>query len=140
MASLTQNNGTGATIAFATSAWAALIKDIKIKGIKRKALETTHMGTAAPAAGKWGNATFMPGDISEGGELEIECFYNPDTVIPVDAVAETITISLPGSTTPATLAFTGFIIAADIGVPLEDMMMVTLTVKISGNVTRTAGT
>lgn len=140
MASKVQENGTGATITFGTSAWAAYIKDIKIKGGKRKALDTTYMGTAAPTSGKWGNATFIPGDISDAGELEIECFYNPDTVIPIDAVAETITISVPGSATPATLAFTGFITDYEIGIPLEDLMMVTLTVKISGNVTRTAGT
>jgi hypothetical protein len=55
------NVATGTTITFVTSTFTANLMNVNWSGIKRPAIPTTHMGTAAPGAGKLGNASFIPG-------------------------------------------------------------------------------
>jgi len=138
MASLACNVSTGLTITF-SSGFFAQITDVQWSGITRPAIKTSHMGTAAPAAGKFGNDTFIPGDLSDPGELQVEGHFNPDTLPPIDGAAETCTVSIPGSATPATWAGSAFMTNFEVGMPLEDKMTFTATLKFSGNITRTAG-
>jgi hypothetical protein len=139
MASPAVNVSTGASITF-SSGYFAQITNITWSGVTRPSIKTSHMGTAAAGAGVFGNDTFMPGDLSDPGELVVECHYNPDTRPPIDAAAATCTVTIPGSTTPATWAGSAFMTGFEFSAPLEDKMMFTATLKFSGNVTVTAGT
>jgi len=134
---------TGATITFATSGFTAEVTAIGLASVNRGSVDTSHFGTAAPAAGKYGNRTFIPGDLSDPGELTMEIHFNPDTTPPIDAVAEIITIQFSASDTDvtgATFVGTGFATGWDMTGPLDDKMTATLTVKWSGNITITGGT
>ena len=62
---------------------------------------------------------------------------------PADIVEETVTITFPkatGDTSAATAAATCFITDVDISASLGTIQMMTLTLKITGNVTLTAAT
>lgn len=134
------DNGTGAVITF-SSGFLGRILDISWSGIERESLETSHMGTAAPTAGKFGNRTFLPGDLTDPGECTIEIHYNAHDVIPPFTVAETVTVKAPlvaGDATAASWAGSGFLTSFEWGIPLEEIMTATATIKFSGEITRTA--
>ena len=125
--------GTGATIAFGTSSWSASIRNIDHSDISRPSLDTSHLGTSA-------NRTFMPGDLVDRGEIELEFLFDPDTPPPIDQAAETVTITFPlpsGQSTAADYEFTGFLTNWSYGVPLEELMTGSGTVKVSGAITET---
>ena len=131
---------TGATLTAGTSSWSADLTGISPE-FSREAVETTHLGTAAPGAGKFGNKTFIPARTS-GGTCGVEGFYNPDTIPPTDAVTETWTIQYTasgGDSTGASLAFSGFMTNFAITGSLDEAITFTADLQISGNVTRTAG-
>lgn len=141
MAAPTVDQGHGATILFGTSSWTAEILSLGWNGASREAIPTSHLGTAAPATGKWGNMTFIPSDLSDPGNLEIEYHHNPDTTVPLDAVAETITITFPSppgvTTTGAKWSSSGFVTSAEVTAP-DGKMTGRMTVKLSGNIQKTA--
>ena len=137
----TNDVATGITLTFGTSGFTAELTSVSWSGISRVSLDTSHMGTAAPGSGKFGNMTFKPGDLSDPGELQVEFFFNPDTEPPIDQPAETITVTFPlvtGDTTAAKWAASGFITSYEMTGELENMMTGSMTVKFSGNVTQTA--
>jgi hypothetical protein len=99
------------------------------------------MGTAAPGAGKFGNKTFKPGDLSEPGTLEIEGHLDPDDEPPIDQVAETWTVTFPlvaGDATAANWAASGFAVSYSVDNGLEEVMTIRMDVKLSGNITQVA--
>jgi len=134
--------GTGLSLTFSTSGYSAEVIDVAWNGISRNSIETSHMGTAAAGAGTFGNRTFIPGHLSDPGELRVTVHFNPDTLPPIDATAETVTLTYDesgGDTSGATWSATGFVTGFEMAAPLDDKMTADVTVKLSGNVTRTAG-
>jgi hypothetical protein len=132
---------TGMTVVFGTSGFSAQLIDAGQSGISRNAIDTSHMGTAAAGANTFGNRTFIPGRLSDPGTFEMEVHFDPDIEPPIDQPAETITVTFPlasGDVTAANWAFSGFVTDISDAYPLDDKMVQTLTVKISGNVTLTA--
>ena len=138
MASAAANVSTGLTITFASSFFLQ-ITNVDWSGISRPSIKTSHMGTAAPAGGTFGNDTFIPGDLSDPGSLEVEFNFNPDTLPPIDSAAATCTVTIPGSATPAAWAGSAFMTEMNVAMPLEDLMVGKGTLKFSGAITRTAG-
>lgn len=68
--------GSGATIAFASTAFTAGVLSINCQDIARAVVETTTLATT--------NAkTFMPGDLYDPGGIEIEIQYDPDAQPPL---------------------------------------------------------
>jgi len=137
MASSPVDLGTGASISFGTSSFASQLTDISFSGMARESIETTHLGTAVAGTGKIGSKTFLPGVLVDPGEMSIEGHFNPDTVPPIEASAETITITFAEG---ATWAGSGFMTSYEPGVPLEDKMTFSATIKWTGNITVTAST
>ena len=64
--------GNGTTIAFATSPFTAVITSLQVSGITRESIETTHLGTAAAGAGKFGSKTFIPAKNTDPGEIRLD--------------------------------------------------------------------
>ena len=121
--------GTGATVTFGTNAWAAQIISAKPSGIVRESFKTSHLGTT-------GGHTYIPGDLYEPGELEMEVLYNPTVRPTFTATAETITVVYPNGTGTASLAASGFVTKFMPGdVTLEGLQMASATVKFSGSIT-----
>jgi hypothetical protein len=133
---------TGVTLVAGTSAWSFDLTGINHTGVSRGSVASSHMGTAAAGAGKYGNMTFLPGDLSDPGSLEVEGFYNPDTEPPIDQPAETWTVTYAasgGDSTGGIHAASGFLTDFNTTGPLDDAMTFSATIKLSGNVTQTAG-
>lgn len=130
--------GTGTVVTFGTSGFSAQLLDVKPPHPQRGFVDTSHMGTAAPGAGKMGNKTFLPHDLVDAGEMTLTCHLNPSTLPPIHGLEETITVTYPvpaGLTNPATWAGKGFVISYDPSDPLEGKMVVNVQVKMSGPVT-----
>lgn len=124
--------GTGATITFSSSFFAK-IKNINWTGIERPAIDTTNMGTTTAR-------TYVPGDLYDAGELEVEMLLAAETAAPITGAAETVTVTLPseGAGSTSTWVASGFLTGFQWGAPLEEMQTATATIKFSGAITVTA--
>jgi len=125
-----------------SSGFIAELTDINWSGISREAIETSHMGLAAAGSGKFGNRTFLPGELIDPGTLECEIAFDPDTLPPIAGAAETVTITWPlpsGQTTAGTFACSGFMTDFSLSAQLEgSRMTANVTIKLSGECTVTA--
>ena len=124
--------GTGASIDFGTSNWTGHIENISWGGITRGSIPTSHLLTT-------GGRTFIVGDLYDPGDLTLDIQYDPDDRPPFSAVEETITITYPvptGLSNGADHAATGFIINFPPGqLGVDEKMMSTVTIKLSGDIT-----
>jgi len=135
--------GTGTTLVLATSAYTAELLSVDWSGIERPSIPTSHMATAPAGAGDMANATFIPGDITDPGELSIEVHFNPENEPPIDGPAEVATVTWPlfsGDTVAAKWACSAFVTSLSIADPLEDKMVLSMVLKCSGNITLTGAT
>lgn len=128
--------GTGASIVFATSSFAAEWLDFDFNSISREAVNVSHHGTTS-----WHD--FDPVDFVDPGNLDVEFHFDQnDGLPPIDQPKETITLTFAktasGITTAANVAGTGFMTELSFGVPLEDKMVARATIKWSGALTFTA--
>ncbi len=120
--------GTGTTIAFGTSNFSANLIDIGGPSQERASVETTHMGTA--------NAhSFIPGDLVDGGEVDLTFEYNGDDDPPIDQAAETVVIDWGGAGVGKTSSFSAFMTNFTPGAAIEERMTSTATLKVDGVVT-----
>jgi hypothetical protein len=98
--------GNTATIVFGTSGFAANVQFIDGTEQERPDIETSHLGTED-------DMEFEPGDLKNAGEFEVEFQFKVTAATdrpPIDAAAETVTITFPNSgTTAGTLAGTAYI-------------------------------
>jgi hypothetical protein len=137
MAAVYPQVGTGASVTFQAGTGAAVfaqIEDIQLNGFSRGFVETTHMATTAAR-------TFFPTDLYDPGEIVV--VFQIDVNLDYSAA-----IANNGSTTACILIFPdstggsgaggqvsfvgGFLTNIDFGVPLEDKMLATATVKLTG--------
>lgn len=113
--------GHKATIAFTTSAFTASFTKIGGFEMSRESLDTSHLGTTS-------YRTKRPGDLVDCGQFDVEFFYNADQQPPITAVPETVTITLPDSTTGtgsgATVVGSGFFSSFSHPELVSDQMMV----------------
>lgn len=118
----------------------AQITNIKHSGVKREAFDVTHMGVAAAGAGTYGNMLFLASKFIDGGMFEVEGHFNIDTLPPIGTAASSCTVKMGDSTTQGSLAASAFLTDWDVTGPLNGKMTFTAKLKISGAVTKTAGT
>ena len=78
--------GLGTTIVFGTSGFNANLLSLDGPSLTREAIDSSHMGTTT-------NMTFIPAGLSDGGEISGEWEFDAGLTPPIDAVAETITIT-----------------------------------------------
>ena len=108
MPAATKDTGHGASITLATSNLTYKWRKIGQVEWSREKVEDTDLSNAV-------YKSYLPGDVVEPGECEIEFCYNPTAALPSClAVAETITITgpvPPGGSSAASLAGSGFIIS-----------------------------
>lgn len=121
------DTGFGISITFASGFFAEILS-VDGPGLDRASVGTTHAGTTD------GWATFIPSDIKDPGELEVEIAFDPDEEPPIDDAAETITVTYPNG---ATWACSGFMTGFRPSVPIDDRMTASCTLKWSGKPTFT---
>lgn len=128
MASPTVDVATGITITFGTSGFSAELLDLDGPSMTRDAIQTSHQGTTVAH-------TKTPADLYDPGELTATLHFNPDTALPIDDVAETITINWPSGWD---WVFTGFATGYSPSAPFNDKMTADLTITVSGTIVPTA--
>jgi predicted secreted protein len=132
--------GTGATFVFGTVAVPLTITSIEPSGLSRESIDVSDLATT-------GGRTFIPGDLYDPGEIAIEGLLDPDLgdalITKIAAVKETCTITFPipaGGIGGATFAASGFVTELEFGVPMEEEMTFSMTVKLSDEITWTDST
>jgi hypothetical protein len=120
-------DGTGTTVTFGTSTFAAQLIDVSADGRTRDALKSTHMGTT-------GSHTYIPADLVEGGEFSMTYFFNGTdaTATLLGAAAETVTIAWITGVSWAASCF-----CIDIGASskIGETMQQTVKMKVAGAIT-----
>lgn len=132
--------GTGITITFGTSGFAAEITSVSMDDISREVIDTSHLGTTPAGAGEIGSRTFLAGKLSNPGMLNIEGHHDADLTPPIEAAAEVITITFPlgtGETTASKWVFNGQMTSYGFSAPLEDKITFSASVKAVGPITIT---
>lgn len=122
------NIGTGTTVTFGTSAFTFDLLSVNWDSIAREAINTSHMGTT-------GAHTFMPTDLVDNGEIQIEGAFIGNLDPPIDGAVETITVNVAGAGAGHQWAASGFMTNFSLGIPLEEKMTFTATLKVSGAIT-----
>ena len=133
--------GTGTTLTFATSAFAAEITGINASGVSRAVIETSHLGTPAAAANEIGSKTFLAGKLVDPGELAVEGHLDADTIPPIEADPEQITVAFPlasGEASASSWEFPGQMVGYDWGIVLEEKATFSATIKAVGPIVVTA--
>lgn len=121
--------GTGITITFQSGFFAEIL-NVSDNEMMRARIDATHMGS--------NDMEYLPGSLPDWGTLEVEMAFDPDIKPPLEAAAETITVTYPkGATTQASWARTGFLERFQYTGPLEDRMTATATIKFTGDLTVT---
>lgn len=134
--------GMGTLISY-ESGFLGCIKDINWGGFERKAIESTCNNTALTAASdgfQTAGRTFFPGRLINNGQLELMIEFDQDLALPLNkgASSMSVTWTVPvGKTTGAVWSFSGFMIAASISAPLEELITAKVTIQVSGNITIT---
>ena len=121
--------GTGTTITFGTSGFTAEVMSVAGNDMTREDIDVTHMGST-------NYREFIPSKLVDGGTLELEISFDPDSQPPITGAAETITVNFPtpaGGTTPADLEFTGYVNSWSFTAGLEEKMEATITIKVDGS-------
>jgi hypothetical protein len=131
-------------VTFGTSGATGNITSIEWSGIERGSVDTSYLGST-------GARTFIPTDLYDPGELELEIDFDTQAVASastggifdlINAAAETITVTYPiptGATTGAKYAASGFMTGLSVSVPLEDKVTANATFKMTGALTPTDG-
>lgn len=132
---------TGATAAFTTATTIFGTLDILSIGwdgaFSYEPIETTNLATATAR-------TYKPSNLYDGGTITLECHLDADfngstywTPITPTLAADTLTITLPSSTTTSTWAAAVVITGISFSAPLEELITATITCKVSGVITIT---
>lgn len=121
---------TGATISFQSGFFGEILS-IGWGGIERGSIETTHMGTPS------GYKQFIPGNLADPGELEVEFNFQAEKTPPITNAAETITVTYnsDGAGSTSTWSASGFMTAFECEAPVEEVMKGTATIKFTGPIT-----
>ena len=122
------------------SSFFAQITSVTPINATRGAIETTHSLTT-------GAQTFMPTDLYDGGEVQIEGHYDnvKSFLTPLTAVPETVTFTWPlstGQTVPHTVSFSGFMTAFSATGPTDNSAQAgsfTATLKVADDITVVVG-
>ena len=132
--------GTGSTITFAETSFAAEITSMAQSGISRPAIKVSHFGSVNTNG--VGSDAFVPGCLADQGSLDIGYNFRPGVATDRPSFtngAELVTIEFASThETGALVSFSGFFTDDGWDAPFEDNMTGSGTIKISGDVAYTA--
>ncbi len=129
--------GTGASIAFATSAFAADLISLTLPEKARAEMETTHLGTLSAK-------TYKAAKLKDVGTITCEFDHDPDEIALIEQAEEEITITYPlrpGEATAAKLVFNGF--ATQEGgeeFKVDTLLRTKVTIRVNGDIEYTPAT
>ena len=121
--------GTAATVKLAGSELALGILSIAIGGMSRPAIDITTMASSSMR-------DYMAGNLVDPGELVVELLM--DSLIGtaatapefLDVASGAVIVTMPDGTHNITAS--GIVTGLDMGIPVEDRMVATMTIKLHG--------
>lgn len=128
--------GTGAAVVF--TGVTMPIRNVRHQGVERPAINSSHLGTV-----DW--HTKIPGDLVDPGRLTLDVLIDPQLIdsLPLNGAPATCILTFPlqaGQATPALVSGSAFLVSAEWGAPLEEMLTGTITLEFTGALTRTDAT
>lgn len=124
------STGTTITASGSSSTQAAAWEVVNIEiqdSWTREAVDFTHLKTT-------GGREFKPSDLYDPGSMTVTVLFDSTTVLVPSPAAETWTVTFPGG---ETFICSGFITSVGIALPLEDRMVQTFTIKMTGDISGT---
>ena len=76
MADTSVDCGHGTSVTFHTSVFTAELVHLRLRGLARRALESSHMGTTAATMGQFGNRTYQRNRLEDPGQLIMDIHFN----------------------------------------------------------------
>ena len=124
------DTGRGATLTLATTGAVGDVQSMTLPEWAVEDIETSHLGTT-------NFKTFIPGDLSDPGEIQATLVFDATVAVPsVGSAAQTVTVTWPsggGGTNLATLIGTGYVKGYSYPeMALETLQTATITVKFNG--------
>ncbi len=119
---------TATTIAF--ESYFGRITSMSLSGVTRPSIDITHFGSTTVRE-------FMPGDLYDPGTLSVTAHFDATALPPIGTAAGALVITFPG-TTGNIWTGTGFMTDMGFEGPLEDVMVVTATIKLDALIVVTA--
>lgn len=120
--------GTGMATTLAlttTTSFTPKIISVRQSGESIEDVPTSHLSTT-------GTMTYSPADLKEGGEVQIECQFDPALAIPLGTV-DTFTINWGGQGTGKKSACSGYVKSIDKEAQMgPNLMSATITIKVAG--------
>ena len=121
--------GTSATVKLGGNELALGVLSIAIGGMSRPAIDITTMGSGS-------FRDYMAGNLVDPGELVVELLM--DSLIGttatqpefLDVASGAVIVTMPDGTHKITAS--GIVTGLDIGIPVEDRMVATMTIKLHG--------
>lgn len=132
--------GHGTTVEFLTTGFSAELTSLRLVGAARRELDASHMAVPAAGAQAFGNRPYVRGRLVNPGQLVLGIHFAPDTNPPLHAPPETLAITWPippGDDFASLWRVSGFLVDLAITDSLDEVMVGTLTVQLTGEVTRT---
>jgi len=122
---MTASVGTGASFSLANSPtnFFAEVLSLAHSGVERPSIDVSHLATT-------GGRDFIPGDLVDWGQLELELLLDETALPPMLTAAGACVVTFKGG---STWTWTGFGMNWSTTNPFEDRVTSTLTVKISGD-------
>jgi len=123
---ITAKDGTGTTITFGTSAFAANLIDVDGPGQERGAIDVTHMASTEIES--------LEASLVDGGDVGLTFEYLGSDDPPIDQPAEEIIIDWAGAGTGYKSTFSGFLTNFRPRAAIGERMTATATLKVAGAV------
>ena len=124
----TARDGTGTTVLYGTSSFAADVLTFDGPSQTLEAIDTTTMTTTD-------SKTFIPAKIKDSGELTMTIVHEGNQEPNIGDALETITVDWSGEGVGHKWAFSGFVTAYTQGAEIDGRMEGSVTIKLSGPIT-----
>lgn len=125
--------GTGAILVIGTGdkAFACQPTDITPPGIKRESIKVSHMQSEAHE--------FIPGKLADYGELKADILFDGEMPDFDEQELLECSLTIPTKAGNKVWTWSGFVTGFDPKVPLEGEMSASITIKVSGKITKSTG-
>jgi len=125
------DTGQGGTLTLETTGAVGCIRNMQLPEWVMEKIEANCLETV-------GFGRYVPGDLTDPGDIVAEAVFDASLVIPTGGVVETVTVQLPigdpANTVNATLAGTAFISSSQLpNMATNELMVLGLTISFDGD-------
>ena len=125
------DTGQGATLSLPTTGAIGCVRTLQLPSFSMQKIDASCLDTT-------GFMRYIPGDLTDPGELVVTAVFDATNTLPVNGVIETAVVTLPigtsGNTTAATLTGSGFVYVHVLpSLSINNLMELQLTFAFDGD-------